>query len=354
MEQDFISEIMDFNPSDLSVFNEKPAQQFDSKIYKTNPANSVSEDGHYRSSVRILYNPFNIKYGSIVQSVKYAMNDIDGFFMADSRLALGDRNCPIFKAWKQLWFSGDEDKKMWAKQMFEKSESRWVLVQVIEDANRPDLVGQFLAWKLPKAVSEKMDAKMHPSADSKKTPVSLMDFIISPVLEIDVTPGPDDPSQPSSTQREISYSLCDFATDATPIIKTDGTQLFEDAELETIETFVSAKAALAKGKTPAQKEKATAQIEELKPTMRELYSKALAYMKENAIDIEKEVGFQEWSEPLTKRVNNWLKTVLNMQNPKTTFSVVTPVEQTTVQVETPSVEQPKSEVDEMIDEDLPF
>lgn len=346
---DFINDIMDFNPSDLSVFQEKPAAaQYDSKVYKTNPKDSVSEDGHYRSKVRVVYNPHNIKGGSIVASAKYAMYDADGFFMVDSSLANGDRNCPIFKAWKKLWFSGDESKKAWARAMFDKSESKWVTVQVIEDANRPDLVGQFLAWKLPKAVSDKMDAKMHP-ADPKKTPIALMDFIVGPVLEIDVTPGPDDPAQPHRKQREISYNLCDFDTEACPIIKIDGTQLFEDAEIETIDAFVAAKAALAKGKTQAQKDKANAEIEGLKPAMRDLYGKALEYMKENTLDLEKECGYQPWNEATTKRVENWINIVLEMKDPKTTFVEAAPAPQ----VEEIPVEAPAADFDPTSD-DMPF
>ena len=351
---DFINEIMDFDPSDLAVFNEKPTAQYNSKIYKTNPKDSVAEDGHYRSKVRILYNPFNVKDGSIVPAATYAMYDTDGFFMVDSKLSLGDKNCPIFKAWKKLWFSGDEAKKAWAKQMFDKTESTWVLVQVIEDANRPDLVGQFLAWKLPKVVSNKMNAKMNPPAESKKAPVSVMDYIISPVLEIDVTPGPDDPTQPHRKQREISYDLCEFDSDATPIIKIDGTPLFEDSEIESIDAFVSAKAALAKGKTQAQKDKAMAQIEEMKPAMRDLYAKALEYMKEHAIDVQKECGYKEWDEATTNRVEKWINIVLEMKDPKVTFSsesapVAMPVE---VVEETPT--RSTGEVDAMVDEDLPF
>ena len=351
-EQDFINEIMDFNPSDLSVFQEKPAANYDSKIYKTSPKDSVAEDGHYRSKVRVVYNPFNVQEGSIIQSVKYALNDADGFFMADSLLAKGDRNCPIFKAWKKLWFSGDEAKKAWARQMFDKTESKWVTVQVIEDANKPELVGQFLAWKLPKAVSEKMDAKMKPSPESKKAPVKLMDFILGPALDIDVTPGPDDPTQPHRKQREISYSLCEFDTEACPIIKVDGTPLFVDSEIETIDAFVSANAALAKGKTQAQKDKALAEIESLKPAIRELYKKSLEYMKENSIDLEKECGYQQWSEALTTRVENWINTVLEMRDPKTTFvnEVVTP----TPTVQQTEVVSEKNPVDEMVDGDLPF
>ena len=107
---DFIDEIMGFNPQDLSAFNEPAANNYDQNIYKTNPKDSKSEDGHYRSKLRVIYNPFDVKQ-SIVKQTTYAMNDADGFFMVKSKLANGDRECPIFKSWKKLWFSGDESKK---------------------------------------------------------------------------------------------------------------------------------------------------------------------------------------------------------------------------------------------------
>ena len=160
---DFIDEIMGFNPQDLSAFNEAPVANYDQNVYKTNPKDSKSEDGHYRSRVRIIYNPFDVKQ-SIVAQANYAMYDHDGFFMVRSKLANGDRDCPLFKSWKKLWFSGDDAKKEWAKKMYDKTESQWVLVQILEDENKPELVGQIKAMKLPKAIFNKMTAKMNPSA----------------------------------------------------------------------------------------------------------------------------------------------------------------------------------------------
>ena len=222
---------MGFNPADLSVFKEEAKVDFNQNIYKTNPKDSKSEDGNYRSRIRVIYNPSDIKQ-SIVKQATYAMNDQDGFFMVKSKLGNGDKDCPIFKSWKKLWFSGDENKKEWAKKMYEKTESQWVLVQIIEDTNRPELVGQIKVMKLPKAIYTKMTALMNPAPESKKTPIPVMDYIFGRVLEMDVAPGPDDPTQPSRKQREISYDLCAFEADPTPVIKVDGTPFFTDDELE--------------------------------------------------------------------------------------------------------------------------
>ena len=344
---DFIDDVMGFNPTDLSIFNATEATSTNNTIYRTNPKDSKAEDGHYRSRLRIIYNPTDIKQ-SIVKQATYAMNDQDGFFMVKSALANGDRNCPIFKAWKKLWFSGDETKKAWARQMFDKSESQWVLVQVIEDENRPEMVGQIKVMKLPKAIYVKLEALMNPSPESKKAPVPVMDYIFGRVLEMDVTPGPDDPQHPERKNREIKYDLCSFETDPTPVIKVDGTPFFTDEELELIETYSNARNDLAKAKSDKKKQEAQQILSDNQAAIRELYVKVIAYLKENAIDLVKECGYQPWNNELTTRVNNWIDTVLALQDPKSGTVAAAPVVE-----ETPT----EASADEFLggmDDDMPF
>ena len=312
---DFIDEIMGFNPNALEVFQEKSSTNYNENIYKTNPKDSKSEDGHYRSKLRIIYNPFDVKK-SIVQQAVYAMYDQDGFFMVKSKLGEGDKDCPIFKSWKKLWFSGDDSKKEWARQMYDKSESLWVLVQILEDDNKPELVGKIKVMKLPKAIFAKMSNKMNPSVESKKAPVPVMDYLIGLPLEMDVVPGPDDPKNPERKQREISYDICEFDNDYAPIIKVDGTPLFDESELETIEAFVSAKSDLAKAKNEAKKAEKQKAVEALYEPIKVLYSKAMTYLKENAINLVDECGYKEWDEALKSRVESWINTVAAMQDPK--------------------------------------
>lgn len=314
----FIDDIMGFNPQDLGVFNEPvAANSYDANIYKTNPKLSKSEDGHYRSKLRVLYNPLNIKE-SIARQATYAMNDENGFFMVKSKLGNGDKDCPIFKSWKALWFSGDEKKKAFARQMYDKTESQWVLVQILEDDNQPEMVGQIKIMKLPKAIYAKMEAKMNPSAESKKTPVAVMDYLMGLPLEMDVTPGPDDPQHPERKQREISYDLCEFDADYAPVIKVDGTSLFDDSELETIENYVTAKNDMLKAKAAAKKEAAANTAKELVPAMKELYKKALDYLTENSPNLLDECTYQEWDEATSVRVSHWIEMVADLVDPKTT------------------------------------
>lgn len=336
---DFIDSVMGFNPADLSVFKEETKADFNQNIYKPNPKDSKSEDGNYRSRIRVIYNPNDIKQ-SIVKQATYAMNDQDGFFMVKSKLGNGDKECPIFKSWKKLWFSGDENKKEWAKKMYEKTESQWVLVQVIEDNNRPELVGQIKVMKLPKAIYTKMTALMNPAPETKKTPIPVMDYIFGRVLEMDVAPGPDDPANPSRKQREISYDLCSFEGDPTPVIKVDGTPFFTDEELELIDLYNTAKNDFLKAKTEKKKVEAQTILTENTDKVRELYGKVVTYLKEVSIDLVKECTYQPWDEATEKRVQNWIDIVATMHDPKTVSANET--------VASPAVEvapQPASEVD---------
>ena len=336
-ENDFLNEVMGFDTNNLAIFDESSSSgEINPRIYKTNPVKlSKTEDGQYHAKIRIIYNPFNIRE-SVVKSVKYNMKDKDGFFQADSKLALNNKNCPIFIAWKKLHFAKDENnqpdtkKDAWSKEMFKKNESKWVLVQILEDDNQPELVGQFKAWKLPYNIWEIMDNKMHPTPDSKKAPVPFMDYLFGPALELNVAPGPDDKEHPERKQREISYSLCEFESTGTPIMQIDGEPLFDDDQLDFISKYETAKAKkvecnikLPKAKTAKAKKdledtiaKCDAFINDNQDNLKELYKIALAYVKENAFDIFDECGYHEWDTALTARVNNWLTVVNAMKDPQ--------------------------------------
>ena len=332
--QTFIDEVMGFDPAAAVTAFENTTQErnINPNIYKTNPANSVSEDGHYHSRIRVLLNPYNIKR-SIVHKAQYAMRDQRGFFTAVSSLSDGDKNCPIFSAWKKLWYAKtqdpsdpskmieDQQKKDWARSKFDKSESDWVLVQIIEDENQPELVGSFKVMKLPKMILNRLMAKMNPS-DANKQKQPLMDYLFGPVLEMDVVPGPDDPKAPERKQREISYDLCDFDTDPCPIIKVGGDQLFTDEELEMIEDYNTANNDMVKAKTPTKQKAAADRKAELAPQIRPLYGKAIDYIKTYAIDPVVECGYTPWSVELSERVNAWIEKVLNLQDPQSDGTVV--------------------------------
>lgn len=323
---DLVDEILGFNPTDLDIFKKKEGGSGDANVYHTNPVKyAKSDDGVYRSTIKILLNPFSPK-DSIVPQAQYWLSTMDGNRPVRSSLSIGDKNCQLFKTWKQLWFSGDDVKKEFSKKVFQKNESQWVLVQVLEDANQPEEVGKFKIWKLPKVVFDKLTAKMNPAASSKSKPYPVMDYLVGLALNLEVAPGPDDPKAPERKTREISYTLCDFG-DYAPIIKTDGTPLLSEEEIDLVDQYVTAYNDSQNGKTAKKKEEATKNLADLKPKLIPIYKKTIQYVKDNlkdandptqVLDIVKHCGYQPWDDNTKEFVNHFCEMVLAGVDPATT------------------------------------
>lgn len=321
---DVLDQIMGFDPQKLDVFQEKGPRQ-DPNVYKTNPRDAKSEDGVYRSRIKVILNPFSPKE-SIVPQATYWLKSQDGSMSVRSSLSIGDRNCPIFKCWKRVWFQGDdttpegkaerEKARTRARSIFDKNESQWVLVQILEDENKPELVGQFKVMKLARDIYDKLVAIMSPSAASKKQAYPVMDYVIGLELNMEVQPGPDDPAAPERKQREISYSLSQFGTYAT-VIKTDGTPLLTDEEAELVDNYVTAANDAQNGKTEKKRTDGAKKVDELRPKLRPIYAKAIEYVRDNLkdvttgqpLDIVKYCGYQPWDENTATAVQHFIEIV---------------------------------------------
>ena len=296
-----------------------------------------------------------MKGGSIVNNVFYVLEDADGKFFADSKLALGDRNCTLFKSWKKLHFSNDETRftidgaeytrKTWGDRNFDKTENKYVLVQIIEDQNQPELTGKFMAMRLPKAIHDVLQNKMSPS--NGDAPADLMNYLFGPVLKMNVTPGEGKTQEEKN--RSIKYTLCEFDVDPCPIMNVDGTPLFTDEEISIIEDYDTAKKKWQKAKTEKDREAKKKACLDLAEQIKPLMERAFNYVKENAFDLEKEFGYHEWSPELTVRINKWLDSVMNMTSPKAASNTST---------ETPQTAMPTTETETVTpaanDDDLPF
>ncbi len=346
-----IDDVMGFDPTNLSVFNTQSSTVVDDRIYKALPKMSKSEDGNYRSKIRVLYNPHDIKQ-SIINNQTYWISDEDGGMTVISPLSVGDKSCPIFKGWKKMRYSGAEGSaertaaEAEAKKLFQRGQANWVLIQIIEDDNQPELVGQFKFWKIPVGLMNKMIAKIKP-ADTKKMPDPLMDYVFGKVLELEVAPGPDDPKMPQRKEREINYDLSEFDSEVTPIINTDGTSLFNDEEMSIIEEFVAAKKKIAK----LAAEKRGPKLVELNSSAlgasvkEKIYSKAIEFMK-TAPDVT-DLGYKPWSEELTARVEKWVSKTLNGETTTPQVTAAPTVSQAVDIFDEVSGESPE-------DDDLPF
>lgn len=331
MTTDFLDSIMGFDPTNLEVFHEK-ASGADPNVYKTNPKDSKADDGVYRSRIKILLNCFDPK-NSIVPQANYFLKSADGSMLVRSSLSVGDKNCPLFKCWKRVWYQGDDTTpegkaerakaRARARTIFDKSESQWVLVQILEDENKPEEVGKFRVMKLPKAIYNKLIALMNPSAASKKKPYPVMDYVVGLELNMEVTPGPDDPAAPERKQREISYDLSNFGSYAT-VVKTDGTPLLTDEEAEIVDNYVTFYNDSQNGKTEKKRQDGEKKVEELRPKLRPIYEEVIEYVKNNLkeavtgepLDLVKYCGYQPWDENTKKRVNEFIEIVDAGLNPE--------------------------------------
>lgn len=372
--QDIIDAMMGYDPSNMSVFQEKSTSTVNPNIYKTNPKDSKSEDGNYRCKLRVIYNPYAIN-DSIVEQTTYAMRDANGFFLVNALPYNqgGKDRCPLFKAWKTVFFAnaefaekfalknwpGEGNKarrdaliaeftsitgygkeanaarfgtrtqngitggtelgraiRQYASENFDRTESNWVLVQIIEDANKPELVGQVKVMKLPSAILTVLQSKMKPSEEDRKAgkkPQDLMSWVLGPVLDMNVKPGPDDPQHPERKQREISYDLCEFDTDFQPITKLNGEPLFDEDQIDVLDKFFTARTDAEKAKTEAKRKAAAAIIapgSELYNKVREMTGVAYNYLKdEGIINLVEECAYKEWDAETAARVQKWVDDV---------------------------------------------
>lgn len=320
------NDILGFDPQSLSVFNENETQKSAGNplIYRTRPADSKSEDRHYRSTIKVVYNPFNPKQ-SILDQQSYSMEDANGFFSVVSSLTINDTSCPIFKAWKKchyadvgsdLWKQAAQEKDG-GKALFDKRFARYAVIQVLEDKNQPELVGKFLFWKLPKAIYELITNKMNPSKESGKAAIPVMDYLFGRSIDIEVTPGEGKPGD-EKYNRDTKY-YGELSEDVVSCINPDGSPILDDMEQDILDEYVSEMKKVWKEKDPETRATMKAEIDASDNTKKlgKIYNeKVLPLIKSVCPNLIESLSYKEWSDDVKKRVQNWIDIVLACKNPK--------------------------------------
>jgi hypothetical protein len=323
-------EVFGFDPSQLDVFNqnEAPKSAGNPLIYKTSPALSKSEDGHYRCVFKIIYNPFNV-HQSVLEQQSYGLQDNDGWFTVISSLTNQDKNCPIFKAWKKCHFAkpenGGMDKILYdqalptnkgGKGLFDKRYARYVVVQILEDANQPDKVGKFMFWKAPKAIWEMVESKIKPSEESKKAKIPVMDFLFGRSIELEVIPGAGNPGD-ETYGRDTKY-IGEFSEDTVPCVNPDGSPMLNDDEQDVLNNYVAAMNPIWKSRDPEERKRMEAEVNADPNTikLRQIYVKVMEQIKTVCPNLIEELSYKPWDANVTARVDNWIKKVLAGKDPK--------------------------------------
>jgi len=324
------NDVLGFNPQDLfnktegENQNQSPANSI---IYRTRPQDSVSEDGHYRARIKIIYNPENPK-ASFLEQQSYGLQDTEGFFTAISSLTIDDKSCPIFTSWKKCHFS-EKDSVLYNQALttdkggnglYDKRFARYVIVQILKDKNQPDLVGSFKLWKLPTSIYTLLNNAMAPSKESGKMAIPVLDYLFGRAINIDVVPGPDDKNNPQRKTREITY-IGEISQNVTSCINPDGSPLLNDDEQEILDAYVNKmKKAwemecedddeIAERNALVASINSSAEYKALLP----IYAKVLNQIKEWAPKLDT-LSYKPWSDALKTRVDHWIKIVESGNNP---------------------------------------
>lgn len=333
------NEILGFDPTSLSVFNQeenKPSNG-NGNIYRMRPAESTSSDGKYYATVKIIYNPFNLKQ-SILEQQSYGLQDADGWFSVVSSLTNNDTKCPIFTAWKKCHYAtpGSDLWKQAAKveeggkALFDKRYARYVTIQVIRDKNHPELEGKYMFWKMPAAVWQTINSKMNPGVDSGKAPIPVMDFLFGRAVDITVIPGPDDPAHPERKTRETKY-LAELTENVVSCTNPDGSPLLNDAEQNVLNIYVNAMRQIWSERDADVRAQLTAKVNADPNTLelRKIYSKVLEQIKSFCPNLVEELGYKEWSDDIKARVQKWIDCVLSGNNPADAAPIVAATVDTT-------------------------
>lgn len=356
-------DILGFVPQQLTVFNEPEKKSAgDPLIYKPSIDKTKSEDGIYRATIKIIYNPFNFRE-SILEQQSYAMQDSDGFFTIVSSLTNNDTNCPIFKAWKKCRYA-EENSVLWkqqapkdkgGRQLFDKRFARYATIQVMEDENQPELVGKYLFWKLPKSIWDVINAKMNPT-DSKKAAIPVMDLLFGRSIDLEVIPGPEDKLHPERRKRETSYRG-DLSEDTTSVTYPDGAPILNDSEQEVLENYVDEMKKVWKSKDPEERAKLQEEIngQENTKELKKIYNKVLEEVKTFCPNLIEHLSYKELTGDRLERVNKWIEIVLAGNDPATAGNAPAGIDEIdNSEVETTAPSASTAQVATEDDSDLPF
>ncbi len=320
-------DVLGFDPQDLfrNDSNENTSNG-NSLVYRMRPADSKDEDGIYRATLKVVYNPFDRKH-SFLDQQSYGMNDAEGFFSVISSLTLNTeegKNCPIFKAWKKCHYS-QEGSQLWlqqakredgGKQLFDKRSARFCVVQILDDKNQPDLVGSFKLWKIPASVYQIIKQKQDPT-DPKKSAIPVMDYLFGRAIDIEVHPGPDDKANPQRKTREITYTG-ELSEEVVSCINPDGSPILTSDEQEILENYVESMKKVWKSKDPEERANLMKEVlaEENTTKFRPIYARVLEEIKGWAPNIDS-LSYKEWAPEVAARVQRWIDVVLAGNDPST-------------------------------------
>lgn len=188
-----------FNLNQESFVN--PPKKTNNTLYKPDPDNG--REGVYKALIRFLPWHKNANNSKIRKYYVWVNDPIDGAFSVDCPSTVGKKSILKDTYWR-LKNSTSAAEQAQAEN-FSRAENFYSLVQIVKDANAPELEGKIMVFKFGKKINDKIEALLKPAYGAPCNPYDLFE---GKLFALNVT----------KKQKWPNYDTCDFVGDKGAII----------------------------------------------------------------------------------------------------------------------------------------
>ncbi len=191
-----------FNLDNEAFVKQEVKRDEDEFIYKPYP--ELGKDGAYKSLVRFLPNITNPKKSKIHQYYVWLKDPVDGAnHKAICPSTVGKKSVLKDLYWKLKNSASAKDQEI--SKAFSRKEDFYSLIQVVKDANRPDLEGKIMIFKFGRKVNDMIEQQIKPEFGNPSNPYDLFE-------------GKNFGIQVRKVGEWNNYDLCQFVGDKMPIM----------------------------------------------------------------------------------------------------------------------------------------
>lgn len=217
---------------DFDIFNldneafvkqEIKTKEDDEFIYKPYP--ELGKDGVYKSLIRFLPNITNPKKSKIHQYYVWLKDPVDGAnHKAICPSTVGKKSILKDLFWKLKNSASAKDQDL--SKSFSRKEDFYSLIQVVKDANRPDIEGKIMILKFGRKVNDMIEQQIKPEFGNPSNPYDLFE-------------GKNFGLQVRKVGEWNNYDLCQFVGDKMPIYINGSPVEKTEEGRETVTTFLN-------------------------------------------------------------------------------------------------------------------
>jgi len=161
-----------FNLDNEAFVKQEVKKDEDEFLYKPYP--ELGKDGVYKSLVRFLPNITNPKKSKVHQYYVWLKDPVDGAnHKAICPSTVGKKSILKDIFWKLKNSASAKDQEL--AKSFSRKEDFYSLIQVVKDANRPDLEGKIMIFKFGRKVNDMIEQQIKPEFGNPSNPYDLFE-----------------------------------------------------------------------------------------------------------------------------------------------------------------------------------